>query len=134
MRMAVDALKNATLSKRSYTPLQLFTNSQVQPNTLHFHHFVTPVYVLSQALQGSTGIYHKWKERARIGLYLGRSKDHARSVALVFNLKTAMVSPQFHIKFDPTFQTIEGPNSPESRWQMLCGFIRNNKKVKDRNT
>jgi len=37
------------------------------------------------------------------GNYLGRSPQHARLVALVLNLTTGHISPQFHIKFDPSF-------------------------------
>jgi hypothetical protein len=38
------------------------------------------------------------------------------------------VSPQFHIKFDPTFQTIrEGTHQRASSWQEKCGFITQDK-------
>ncbi|KAI2513037.1 hypothetical protein MHU86_1328 [Fragilaria crotonensis] len=53
------------------------------------------------------------------------SMQHARSVALVLNLKTGHVSPQFHVTFDPKFETVRhslGNLSPPSDWQKLCGF------------
>ncbi|KAI2507330.1 hypothetical protein MHU86_7050 [Fragilaria crotonensis] len=53
------------------------------------------------------------------------SIQHARSVALVLNLKTGHVSPQFHVTFDPKFETVRGTLgnlSPPSEWQKLCGF------------
>jgi hypothetical protein len=46
-------------------------------------------------------------------------------VALVLNLKTGHVSPQFHVIFDPKFETVRhslGNLSPPSEWQKLCGF------------
>ncbi|KAI2501363.1 hypothetical protein MHU86_13099 [Fragilaria crotonensis] len=67
----------------------------------------------------------KWEVRARMGVYLGISMQHARSVALVLNLKTGHVSPQFHVTFDPKFETVRqslGNLSPPSEWQKLCGF------------
>jgi hypothetical protein len=67
----------------------------------------------------------KWKVRSRIGVYLGMSMQHARSVDLVLNLKTGHVSPQFHVTFDPKFETVRqtfGNLSPPSEWQMMCGF------------
>lgn len=39
-------------------------------------------------------------------MYLGRSPMHVRSIALVLNLETGQVSPQFHVVFDPTFRSI----------------------------
>ncbi len=53
------------------------------------------------------------------------SMQHARSVALVLNLKTGHVSPQFHVTFDPKFEAVRqslGNLSPSSGWQKLCGF------------
>jgi hypothetical protein len=53
------------------------------------------------------------------------SIQHARSVALVLNLKTGHVLPQFHVTFDPKFETVRGTLgnlSPPSEWQKLCGF------------
>ena len=51
---------------------------------------------------------------------------HARSVALVLSLETGLVSPQFHIVFDPSFRTVHPDQSnqvPTSQWQKKCGFI-----------
>jgi hypothetical protein len=57
-----------------------------------------------------------------------------RSIVLVLNLTTGHVSPQFHVKFDPKFQTVRkaiGNLAPHSEWQVECGFKprrRNDKK------
>jgi hypothetical protein len=40
-------------------------------------------------------------------------------------MTTGLTSPQFHVKFDPTFQTLRqsfGGQSPPSGWQAKCGF------------
>ena len=97
------------------------------PDLKHWRPFGCPVYVLDTALQNESGIKHKWTERSRIGIYLGRSPFHARSVALVLNINTGRVSPQFHVQFDPSFQTVkesfEG-TSPPIQWQAVCGFAK----------
>ncbi len=49
----------------------------------------------------------KWHKRARLGVYLGRSPNHAQSVAFVLNLASGLVSPQFHLKFDGLFETVK---------------------------
>jgi hypothetical protein len=98
----------------------------VDINPTHWILFGSPVYVLPVPLQGSTRIHNKRKERARLGVYLGHSHMHARSVALVLSLETGLTSPQFHIAFDPSFRTVRSDQSnqvPRSQWQKKCGFI-----------
>jgi len=60
-----------------------------------------------------------------VGVYLGRSPQHAKNVALVLSLETGLVSPQFHCKLDSTFQTLQeyGNTLPKSKWQLKAGFI-----------
>jgi hypothetical protein len=65
----------------------------------------------------------KWTERARIGMYLGNSPIHARSVALVLNLETGLVSPQFHIRFDDLFETASTLNL-NIQWHKRTGFFK----------
>jgi len=107
------------------SPLELFANTPVAGNPRHWHTFGCPVYVLDNAMQAAHKI-GAWEERTRIGLYLGQSPNHARSVGLILNITTGLVSPQFHIKWDDGFQTVRpslGGRSPASQWQYKCGFL-----------
>lgn len=127
LRMAND-MHNATPAIKSphLIPSEAFSGSQVAPNPNHWHHFGSPVYVLDNALQSAEKI-DKWTQRARVGIYLGRSSQHARTVALVLSLETGLTSPQFHIKIDSTFQTMRssfGNTQPASLWQQKCGFTK----------
>ena len=71
-----------------------------------------PVYVLDRRAQSTGGPGpQKWEPRCCIGVYLGNSPFHARSVALVFNSITGLVSPQFHVVFDDSFSTIPYMNA-----------------------
>ncbi len=73
----------------------------------NFHILFCPVYVLNHLLQSAGGPGPpKWEPRSWIGVYLGHSPFHAGSVALVFNPKTAKVSPQYHVVFDYDFTTV----------------------------
>ena len=106
------------------SPFELFARSEVTPNLNHFQPFGCPVFVLDNKMQSGQKL-PKWEVRSRMGVYLGMSMQHARSVALVLNLKTGHVSPQFHVTFDPKFETVRqslGNLSPPSEWQKLCGF------------
>ena len=106
------------------TPLEIFTRANVRPNLSIFHPFGCPVYVLNNRLQVSQQL-NKWLPRARVGVYLGMSPHHARTVALVLNVETASVSPQFHVKFDDSFSTVSYPRNQSiniSAWKLKAGF------------
>jgi len=135
MRMCNDAENHVPNLKYrdGRTPMEAFGKTRVMTNPKHWHHFGCPAYVLDGALQGGAGIFHKWKERSKMGIYLGRSPQHARLVALVLNLTTGHVSPQFHIKFDHSFHTTsEGERPPPSLWQTKAGFVSQSEGVKQR--
>jgi hypothetical protein len=127
MRLANESL-NATPQIKDgvhRSPISLFSGVDIDPNPMYCHHFGCPVYVLARPLQTAGGMFHKWQPRAKVGVYLGRSPQHARSVALVLSLETGLVSPQFHVSFDSFFQTVistaSEPNVP-SHWQALAGL------------
>jgi hypothetical protein len=65
----------------------------------------------------------KWMPRARVGIYVGKSLRHARSVSLVLNPRTGLVSPQYHCKYDDTFETVRGlREDTHGTWKEKCGF------------
>ena len=82
------------------------------------------MYILDNNLQAGMKI-SKWQTRARVGLYLGHSPMHAKTVALVLNLTTGLVSPQFHIKYDDFFETVNKSefNLP-IEWKTKCQFVK----------
>jgi len=105
--------------------IERFTNVPISPSLKGFHTWGCPVFALDDALQGGKKI-NKWNTRARLGLYLGNSPRHARSVSLVLNLSTGHVSPQFHVQHDDFFETVHPDgNNPKtiSNWQRLAGLI-----------
>ena len=125
MRHAND-VANATPKKaKDNSPLELFSGVKVAPKLRHFHSFGCPTYVLDNALQSGQGT-PKWRQRFRLGVYLGPSPNHARSVALVLNPRTGHVSPQFHVKFDDFFETVQQKatdlDAPDPEWKYLSGF------------
>ena len=125
IRTAMDTYCEAPLKTlMDKTPVEVFTGVLVKPEPWLWRPFGSPTYVLDNALQQGKP-KAKWQERSRVGVYLGRSPFHARNVALVLNLITGRVSPQFHVQYDPSFQTVRssfGGKSPPSLWQSVCGF------------
>jgi hypothetical protein len=126
LRMASDILRH-TPRFDGKIPMALFSQANVAPAKRHFHPFASPVYVLDSEMQQGKGYSkRKWTERARVGLYLGPSPQHARSVHLVLNLQTGFVSPQFHVSFDDHFETTRGGAAdllPKPLWQIRAHFV-----------
>ena len=106
-------------NKRS--SIQLFSNTNVQPNPKHAKTFGSPVYVLDNSLQSGSHL-HKWSQRSKVGIYLGRSPQHSRNVALVLDRMTGLVSPQFHVSHDNNFETVT-QEQYDSKWQSKAGFV-----------
>ena len=135
MRMSNDIYNNSPLLKNEhkFSPIQLFAKTKVDINPKHFKPFGCPVYVLNSALQKGDP-NHKWEQRSKVGIYLGPSPQHGRSIALVLDRKTGLVSPQFHIKYDPSFQTTK-QDKFDSTWQIKAGFVtqRESINIQDRN-
>jgi hypothetical protein len=120
MRMANDVSNFSPGIIDGISPLEKFGQVAVSPRVKHSHTFGSPVYVLDTQLQAGKSV-PKWNQKSRIGMYLGTSPRHSRKVALVLNLQTGHVSPQFHVKFDDLFETLRpsaGNVVPTSLWSL----------------
>lgn len=97
---AADCINDVPATVKQLLRIKSFTNIRVRPNLKEHHHIGTPVYVLDDDLQSGKKI-SKWKDRARIGIYLGKSPRHARTVALMLNPPiTKMVLPMYQCQQD----------------------------------
>ena len=122
-RMANNLYNNAPLlkNKDNLTPMQIATGSTVEINKKHIKTFGCPAYVLSRSLQ--LGRPHgKWDERSKMGIYLGPSPVHNKNVALVMDMDTGLVSPQFHVMFDNEFRTVENDKTVPM-WKVRTGLL-----------
>ena len=133
--MASEIINHTPRSNGSdKSPIEIFTSSHVRPKLSHFHTFGCPVYVLENSLQSGKSA-GKWNPRSRVGIYLGQSPRHARSVSLVLNPRTGLVSPQWHVKHDEMFETVINREIEDSHgnWKRLGGFVlQNNQTTKKR--
>jgi Reverse transcriptase (RNA-dependent DNA polymerase) len=122
IKNVVDILNDTPNKFQKVSRTENFAKTEVRPNLRHHHHFGVPVYVLDNKAQAGFKL-NKWAAKARIGIYLGKSPRHSRSIALVLNPQTGHVSPQFHVKFDDVFETVKGVmDELHGRWKVLCGF------------
>ena len=79
---------------------------------------------MNASLQAGNSI-PKWDQRARLGVNLGPSPNHARSASVILNQTSEFVSPQFHIIHNDFFETVRSSATDEkslSLWQILSGF------------
>ena len=125
MRHANDVANAMPRKVEDISPLEKFLGIPVRPKLHHFHTFGCPSYVLDNAIQSRQGV-PKWKQCARLGIYLGPSPSHTRMVALVLNPCTGQLPPQFHVKFDDFFESIgdtpTGMDTLEPELKYLSGF------------
>ena len=87
---ANNVLVSASRQKDGKSTMEIFCKTDVTLKVDKFRPFGCPVYILNSELQAGKKIY-KWQSRARVGIYLGKSPRHARTVALVLNVQTGLV-------------------------------------------
>ena len=78
------------------SPLSRLSGVEVNSSNKDFHVFGALVYVLKDGLTSGSDEVHHWYPRSRLGMYIGPSPRHARTVGLILNIQTGLISPQFH--------------------------------------
>ena len=124
VRTAADVDNNLPRLKTKRSPIESFASVGVRPRARQFHPFGCPSYGLNARMQDDKKD-SKWSERSRVGVYLGNSPRYARSVGLILNITTGLVSPQYHVTYDDDFETTRRGAAgllPKSRWQEEAGF------------
>ena len=103
---AIERHNKLSLDKHGKSPMEKYssTHDDIQPTD--FHTWGCPVFVLDKENQSSNIGTPKWDPKSHEGIYLGHSPCHAGTVALVLNLATGLISPQFHVIFDDEFTTV----------------------------
>lgn len=106
LKYACD-VRNKYRYYRNSTPENIFSGvTSFDPSKLQcLQPFGCPVYVLDDGLQGNTEI-SCWDLRSRVGVCLRHYPHPAQSVALLLNLTTEHVSPQYCMVFDDDFTIV----------------------------
>ena len=105
------------------TPLEMITSCKADHKDLaRTHVWGCPCYVLDPVLQNNKKI-PKWNRRARMGQFLGFSRFHSSTVALVRNLHTGHVSPQYHVVFDDKFETVFNEGRSNEEVDKICDSL-----------
>jgi hypothetical protein len=87
-------------------PIEIFTSTKL--GCKHIQRakvFGSPAFVLDPRLQDGRKI-PKWDPRSARGQFLGFSQEHSSTVALVRNINTGSITPQYHVVHDEMFSTV----------------------------
>ena len=127
LRTANEVCNATPFEGQTKTPMELFAQVAIAPKLKHFHTLGCPTYILDNKLQGNKAI-QKWQERSRLGIYLGPSPNHSRSLSLIINPRTGHTSPKYHVKHDDFFETMRlgkttNFDAPHPEWKYLARFI-----------
>jgi hypothetical protein len=103
------------------TPIEFASKAKSNHVDLNSAHVwgSSPCYVLEVKLQDNCTL-PKWNRRARMGQFLGFSNEHSSTVALVRNLHTGYVSPQYHVVFDDRFETVVSDGKTSEELDKIC--------------
>jgi hypothetical protein len=90
-------------------PWEQFTGEHSKLDQTDMHPLFCPVYVLDRRIQEGTSP-PKWTKRTTQKVYVVHLHHYSKSVPMVWDLKTKLVSQQFHVMFDDNFNTVKAPN------------------------
>jgi hypothetical protein len=91
------------------SPWEQFTGERSKLNHTYMHPLLYSVYVLDRRMQEGTSP-HKWTKRTTQKVYVGHLHHYSKSVPMIWDPKTKLVSPQFHVMFDDNFDTVQAPD------------------------
>jgi hypothetical protein len=91
------------------SPWEQFTGERSKLDQTDMHPLLCPVYVIDQQMQEGTSP-PKWTKRTTQKIYVGHLHRYSKSVPMVWDPKTKLVSPQFHVMFDDNFDTVKAPD------------------------
>ena len=110
-------LHNHTPARDSgFAPIEVFASTKVACSNLQRARvWGCPGYVLSPKLQDGKKV-PKWAPKARRGQFLGFSPCHSSTIALMRNLQTQHISPQFHVVHDELYSTCHAIDEDDIKW------------------
>jgi hypothetical protein len=91
------------------SPWEQFTGERSKLDQTDMHPLFCPVYVLDRRMQEGTSP-PKWTKRTTQKVYVGHLHHYSKSVPMVWDPKTKLVSPQYYVMFDDNFDTVKSPD------------------------
>jgi hypothetical protein len=112
------------------SPWEQFTGERSRLSQSDTHPLFCPVYVLDRRMQEGTSP-PKWTKRTTQKVYVGHLHHHPRSVPMVWDPQTKLVSPQFHFMLDDNFDTVHPPDPTINHNNTMDRLLRANRYTYD---
>jgi hypothetical protein len=112
------------------SPWEQFTGERSKLSQSDMHPLLCPVYVLDRRMQEGTSP-PKWTKRTAQKVYGGHLHHYSRSVPMVWDPKTKLVSPQFHVMFDDNSDTVQPPDPNIKHSDTMDRLFRDNRYTYD---
>jgi hypothetical protein len=91
------------------SPWEQFTGKRSKLDQNDMHPLFCPFYVIDRHMQEGTSP-PKWTKSTMQIVYVGHLHHYSKSVPMVWDPKTKLVSPQFDVMFDDNFDTVQAPD------------------------
>jgi hypothetical protein len=91
------------------SPWEQFTGECSKLDQNDMHPLFCQVYVLDRHMQEGTPP-PKWTKLTTPKVYVGHLHHYSKSVPMVWDPKTKLVSPQFHVVFDDNLDAVQAPD------------------------
>ena len=117
MDQAVFLWNNLPSRENGLSPIEIFSQQKMSLDYEHLrraHVWGCPVYVLDPKLQDGKKL-PKWSPRAKRGMFVGQSLDHATSIGRILNLETGSITSQFHVVYDDFFTTVPSVDATKTQ-------------------
>jgi hypothetical protein len=90
------------------------------------HPLLCPVCVLDRRMQEGTSP-PKWTKRTTQKVYIRHLHHYSKSVPMVWDPKTKLISPQFHVMFDDNFDTVQAPDPNITQADTMDSLFKTNR-------
>jgi hypothetical protein len=112
------------------SPWEQFTGERSKLNQTDMHPLFCPVYMLDRHMQEGTSP-PKWTKRTTQKVYVDHLNHYSKSVPMVWDPTTKLVSPQFHVMFDDNFDTVLAPDSNVKQSDTMDRLFQTNRYLYD---
>jgi hypothetical protein len=73
----------------------------------------------------------KWTKRTTQKVYVGHLHHYSKSVPMIWDPKTKLVSPQFHVMFDDNSDTVQAPDPNIKQSETMDHLFQSNRYIYD---
>jgi hypothetical protein len=107
-----------------------FTGERSKLNQTDMHPLSCPVYVLDRRMQEGTSP-PKWTKRTTQKFYVGHLHHYSKSVPMIWDPKTKLASPQFHVMSNDNFDTVQAPDPNVKQSDTMDRLFQTNRYIYD---